>query len=213
VLAATAFAAPAQEGVVSAATPVFAWDGGAHNGAGAAAPPTGFNFVRCTPVYECEDTLVELKDGGDLTAEAKAGEGANDIDVAIYNSDADGNIPDDPPGPDDAPLAEDISTNKDAKTTAKKLKPGFYVIRVRFFDSMQGAYKGTATLKTAVAPAPAPALAAPAAPAPTAAPAPEPASKPTQSKAGAKERKACQKKAKKIKNKRKRAKALKRCKR
>jgi hypothetical protein len=210
-LAATAFAAPAREGAVSAAAPVFAWDGGPHNGFGGTTP-TGFGYVRCSPAYECEDTLVEVKDAGDLVAEIKAGEGSSDLDVAIYKSDADGATPDDPPGPDDAPLSEDISEGKDAKTTARKLKPGYYVVRVRFFTAQQGVYKGTASLKVP----PPPVAPAPGAPAP-APPATAPASTPTQTKSGAKARKACIKKAKKKfkgkKNRRKRAKAIKRCKR
>jgi hypothetical protein len=203
-LATTAFAAPAHEGAVSASAPVFAWDGGPGNGTGA-----GVAAVRCTPaVYECEDTLVEVKDAGDLLAEIKAGDGANDLDVAIYRSDASGTTAGDPAN-GDAPNAEDTSTGKDAKVTLKKATPGFYVIRVRIFDGVQAVWKATATLK--VPPPPAPPAPPAAAPAPTTEPAPA-AAKP--SKPSAKERRnACAKKAKKMKNKRKRAKAMKKCKR
>ena len=212
-LATTAFAAPAREGVVSAAAPVFAWDGGPGNGAVPSA--AGGGQVRCTPgIYECEDTLVEVKDAGDLRAEIKAGDGSTDLDVAIYASDSAGTAPQGSAADAGDPIAEDISEGKDAKATAKRVKPGFYVVRVRFYAATAGVYKGTATLVTAAAPAPAPAApAAPAAqPAPSAQPAPtaqpQPASKPKSSK----KRKACEKKAKKIKNAKKRKAALKRCK-
>ena len=197
-LAGTAFAAPARQGTVTAAAP-YAWDGGPGNGVG-----HGTTAVRCTPgVYECEDTLVELKDAGDLLADIRAGSGSNDLDVAIYKSDSSGAVASDPVN-GDSPSAEDTSTGKDAKATLRKATPGFYVVRVRFFDAVQGAYKGTASVKTAAA-APTPVPAASATPTPTATPA-----KPKPS--AAQKRAACKKTAKKIKNKRKRAKALKRCK-
>jgi hypothetical protein len=200
-LAATAFAVPARQGTVSAAAPTYAWDGGPANGSG-----QGVSQVRCTPaVYECEDTLVEVKDPGDLYAEVKAGDGANDLDIAIYKSDASGTTNSSPGA--DSPDAEDVSTGKDAKTTLKKVTPGFYVVRVRIFDGVQATWKGTAILKTA-APAPAPAPATPTTP-----PASTPQqSEPPKTKPSAKERRnACKKKANKIKNKKKRAKAMKRC--
>ena len=198
--AATALAAPARQGTVSASSPVYSWDGGPANGSG-----QGVAALRCTPlVYECEDTLVEVKDAGDLLAEIKAGDSANDLDVAIYKSDAQGTT-DSEPGADN-PDTEDVSTNKDAKATLRKAQPGFYVVRVRIFDGIRATWKGTATLKPAVAPAPEPA----------ATPTPEPTATPQgeqPKKKSAKERRnACKKKAKKIKNKRKRSKAMKRCK-
>jgi hypothetical protein len=203
-LAATAFAAPVREGAVSASAPVYAWDGGPGNGSG-----QGVAAARCTPVvYECEDTLVKVDDPGDLVAEVKAGEGANDLDVAIYKSDESGTT-DSAPNADN-PNAEDVSTGKDAKTTLKKVTPGYYVVRVRIFDGVQAAWKGTATLKVPPPPVP------PATTTPPATTAPAPASS-TPSGPSAKERRnACIKKAKKKfrgkKNAKKRAKAIKKCK-
>ena len=206
-LTATAFAAPAHEGSVSAAAPVFSWDGGPASGSG-----QGVAAVRCTPgVYSCEDALVEVKDAGDLTAEIIAGEGANDLDVAILKSDADGTAP--PPGDDSGSVAvEDTSTNANAKATLKKAAPGFYIIRVRIFDGINAVWKGTASLKVPTPPAPAPTTTTPPA---TTQPAPAPAAAPPGP--SAKERRnACIKKAKKKfkgkKNAKKRKKALKRCK-
>ena len=202
ITAAAALAVPAREGVVSASAPTYSYDGGPANGSG-----QGVAAVRCTPaVYECDDTLIEVKDAGDLFAEIKGGDGANDLDVAIYKSDASGTTNSQPNA--DSPDTEDVSEGKDAKTTLKKAQPGFYVVRVRIFDGVQATWKGTVTLKPPV----------PAAPAPTTTPAPTPTTAPTQSeppksKPSAKERRnACKKKAKKIKNKKKRAKAMKRCK-
>lgn len=200
-LAVTAFAAPAREGTVSATAPVFTWDGGPNNGSG-----QGVSAVRCTPaVYECEDTLIKVENNGDLLAEIKAGEGANDLDVAIYKSNEAGEVSDERGA--DSPDAEDISTGADAKTTLKRVTPGYYVIRVRTFDGIQAVHKGTATLKVPPPPAP------PATP-PATTPAPKPAA---PAKPSAKERRnACIKKAKKKfkgkKNKKKLARAVKKCK-
>jgi hypothetical protein len=198
-VAATALAVPARQGTVSVAAPVYTWDGGPGNGSG-----QGVAAARCTPgVYECEDTLVEVKDPGDLYAEVKAGANATDLDIAIYKSDASGTTAGDPVN-GDKPDAEDTSTGKDAKTTLKKVTPGFYVVRVRIFDGIQAVWKGTAILKT-----PPPPVSAQPAPAPTATPAPAAA---PPAKPSAKERRnACKKKAKKIKNAKKRKKALKKC--
>jgi hypothetical protein len=211
-LAATAFAAPKHNGTVSSAAPTFAWEGGPGNGSG-----QGVAAMRCQPaVYECEDTLIEVKNPGDLFAEVKGGDGANDLDVAIYKSDAQGTT-DSPPNADN-PDVEDVSTGKDSKTTLKKVTPGFYVVRVRIFDGIQAKWTGAATLKGAAAtPAPTTPNTAPSTPpstqpAPTTQPAPQ-SQPPAKTKPAAKERRnACKKKAKKIKNKRKRAKAMKRCK-
>ena len=203
--AATAFAAPARQGTVSAAAPVYAWDGGPANGSG-----QGVAAVRCTPaVYECEDTLVEVKDPGDLFAEVKGGEGANDLDVAIYKSDADGTT-DSAPNADN-PNSEDISEGPNAKTTLKKVTPGFYVVRVRIFDGIQAVWKASATLK-GVAPA---TTTAPPATTPVPAATPPAQSGSTPTKPSAKERRnACIKKAKKKykKNAKKRKQAIKKCK-
>ena len=199
VLAATALAAPVRQGTVSAAAPVYAWDGGPGNGSG-----QGTAAVRCTPaVYECEDTLVEVKDPGDLTAVIKAGDGANDLDVAIYKSDSSGTTAGDPVN-GDQPNSEDISTGKDAKTTLKKVAPGFYVVRVRIFDGNQAVWKGTATLSFP--------FGGPTGPTGPSGPT-GPAGTPKHKPAAKERRNACKKKAKRIKNKKKRKKRLKKCRR
>ena len=198
---APALAAPNRTTTLSSSALTFAWDGGPGNGIGqngTGGTPVGFATFRCTQVvYECDDTLVELKEGGALTADIKAGSGSTDLDVRIIKSDSAGTA-----DPAENGIAFDEQTTADAKATAKSLKPGFYVVRVLFFNATQGTYKGTLTF--APPPPPAPVVA----PAPVPAPAvtkPAPAKKKTSKKA------ACQKKAKKIKNKSKRKKALKRC--
>jgi hypothetical protein len=199
---APAFAAPARTVAVSGEGPVATWDGGPGNGAGT---PGATRCVRA--IYECEDTLVEVRAAGDLLAEIKAGSGSEDLDVAIYKSDSAGTAPSGDARDPGTPVAEDISDGKDAKATARKAQPGFYVVRVRFYKATAGTYKGTATLKVPPPVSPAPAPATPAAPAPAAAPKPAAQQKPKPKKSTA----ACRRKAKKVKNAKKRKAALKKC--
>ena len=194
---AVALAAPKYSGSVSLSAPEYKWAGGPGNGVG-----HGTTAVRCTPgVYECEDVEIDVKDAGTLTVLIKAGAGSNDMDVSIYKEADDGSAD------TSKAYGEDIATGKDAKATAKGLKPGKYIAQVRFFDAVQGVYDGDATLAGAAAPAPVTTgtPAGSASPAPAATATPKPAAKPSK-------RAACTKKAKKIKNKAKRKKALKKCK-
>ena len=208
--------AVAADGTLSSATPTYAWEGGPHNGVGQEAlpgtPGVGFANARCTEIYACDNESLELKEQGTLTVEINAGEGSNDLDVRLYPSDANGTAPGGPvPGQDPPqPIAEDIRTDKDAKITAKNLKPGFYVVQVAFFNAQQGMYNGTATLATAAAPS-APAPATPAAPAAPQQTSPTPAQNQADDAKRKKKLAACKKKAKKIKNKKRRAKATKAC--
>jgi hypothetical protein len=217
----------AADGTLSAASPTYKWTGGPANGFGQealpATPGAGFANTRCSEVYACDNEHIELKEQGTLTIDIKAGEGSNDLDVRLYASDAEGSAPGAPvPGQDPPqPIAEDIRTDKDAKVTARNLKPGFYVAQVAFFSAQDGVYDGTATFvpsAPAAAPAPPPPSTAPGdtTPPPSTAPAPQQTSPtPAQNKADEAKRKkklaACNKKAKKIKNAKKRKKAQKAC--
>jgi hypothetical protein len=214
------FAVPAlaADGTLSSASPSYKWTGGPMNGAGSndvSLPVAGFGAARCSPAYECDNELVEIKETGGLVVDIKAGSGSTDLDVRLYKSDESGTAPGvQNPAGDAAPepIAQDIRTEKDARISVKNLKPGFYVIQVAFFSATQGVYDGTAAF---TAPPP-PAAAPPAAPAPAAPAAPVQTSPtPAQNKADDAKRKkalaACNKKAKKIKNAKKRKAALKKC--
>ena len=200
IFVAPAHAAPNRTTTMSASALTYTWEGGPANGVGqngTGGSPVGFATFRCMQVlYECDDTLVELKEGGALTADIKAGSGSNDLDVRIIKSDSSGTADAAENG-----IAFDEQTNADAKVTAKGLKPGFYVVRVLFFNAVQGTYDGMLTFAPPPPPAPAPAPL----PAVTTPPAAKPPAKKPSKKA------ACQKKARKIKSKSKRKKALKRC--
>jgi len=204
----------AADGTLSASTPTYGWEGGPVNGA-APGEPVPFAPARCTSVYQCDNEHIEIKDGGTLTIDIKAGSGSNDLDLRLYKSDAEGSAPgvQNPAAPADPPIAEDIRTEKDAKVVVRNIKPGFYVAQVAAYNAQAGTYTGTATL----APPP------PAAPAPgTTAPAPSTTAPTTQTTPSSgqtqadeakrkKKLKACNKKAKKIKNAKKRKAAQKKC--
>ena len=207
-------AAPALavDATLSSATPTYGWEGSGMVGLGQGATvPLG--NVRCTPIYQCHNTHVEVKDGGTLTVEIKAGSGSTDLDVRLFKSDAAGTAPGSPAVDEGAtsPVAADERTEPDAKIVVRGLKPGFYVIQVAAYQAANGAFTGTATLATAAA-----APATPPSTPPTGAPTPQQTEPtPAQTKADESKRKkklaACKKKAKKIKNKKKRAKKQKAC--
>ena len=212
--------AMAADGTLSTATPSYAWEGSGMNGFQEEGQlPVGLAAARCSPAYSCDNEHLEIKDGGTLTVEIKAGAGSNDLDVRLYKSDESGTAPgvQNPAGePAPEPIAQDIRTEKDAKIVVKGLKPGFYVAQVASFNAQNGAYNGTATLAPAAPATAPPATTAPGTPPATTDPGPQQTSPtPAANKADeAKRKKAlakCNKKAKKIKNKAKRKKAQKAC--
>lgn len=201
----------AADATLSAANPTYGWEASGMMGAGqGAAVPMG--NVRCSPVYMCHNTHVEVKDTGTLTVEIKAGAGSSDLDVRLFKSDEAGTAPGSPANDPAAtsPVAADERTEPDAKIVVRNLKPGHYVIQVASYSAANGSFTGTATLAVG-APAPAPTTP----PATTAPPAQQTSPTPAQNEADEAKRKkklaACNKKAKKIKKAKKRAKARKAC--
>lgn len=210
VAAFTALAAPAYgaEGTLSASAPTHSWEAGNLFGFGPGAA-VSFGAARCTPVYQCDNEHIEVKDAGTLTVDIKAGSGSNDLDVRLFKSDEAGTAPGSPQVDEAAgsPMAADESTDPDAKIVVRNLKPGFYVIQVAVYNAQAGSFAGTATLAPP-APATAPAPVAPAAPQQSAPPAADDKAAEAKRK---KKLKSCKKKAKKVKNKKKRAKKMKAC--
>ena len=168
-LAIPALAAPDQSGTLSATAPTFAWDG--RPGTGFSEPLlTGSNPGCAAPAgYDCDDILLKLDSGGDLTVAIDAGDqqtieeptgefgtvGAYpDLDVYIYKSDESG-----------AASGEPISDGEECASgalnetcVAKNVKPGYYLAQIEYWLAVEHEYKGTATLSNFPAPAaPAPA--------------------------------------------------------
>jgi hypothetical protein len=212
-------------GAVSATTPSYAWDGGPGTSIGANAGPAGGisagNLIGCFEgIADCEDTLIKVEAPGTLTLTADSADDANDVlDMYLYETNEAGEFDN---------QATDMSEGGGASTTGDEkivaaVKPGYYMVHIKFFLADADTYKGLAVLSGFPAPAkppvtttttttaPAPAAEQPAAPQPQpAAPAqPQNADQPAAKKKSKKA--ACQKKAKKIKNKAKRKKALKKC--
>ena len=207
--------AVAADGTLSKDAPTFGWDGGP--GSGHYEPESGFGtyFFGCgAPVpnfYDCEDTVLEVKDKGTLKVAIDAAADDSDLDLWLYRSDAEGEYDIDD---EDAYVAAQADESGDESVIVPDLAPGFYVAHVEFYSAFQETYAGTAELSGFLADPPptpppvtvsAPPPAAPAPPPPPAQPAAPAAKKPSK-------RAACLKKARKIKKAKKRKKAIRRCK-
>ena len=201
-IAPAAFAEPAYKGSVGAESPKFTWEGDAY----------GFNMAGepCNTDHSCEDTLIEVKSAGNLTAawEAQAPAGPAWLSGTIYKSDAS--------GAEGEELADggDLS---DSGQVAADVEPGFYIVRIAGLLTSVSTYKGTATLavtEPAAAPAPPPAEQPKPQPQPDPAPAPaaQPAPAPAAAPAAAAPKPAA-KKSKKASCKSKKAKRSKKCRR
>ncbi len=201
ILAAVAVAVPDRTITLSAASTTASWEGTGATGV----TPLGIYQCRAGGVYNCDDTLVDLKDGGTLTASGST-EADWLMNMSVYNANDAGE-------PDGDPVAEG-ELGADFSVTAKGLTPGKYIIRIAFRAAANATFKAKATLKPDAAPTTTPPVTPPATqdPPQTTAPAPQttkptaPATKPAKKKAAA-----CKAKARKIKNAKKRKKALKRC--
>lgn len=148
VAAPVAGAEPSRTSALSGAAP-FAWEG---------------SGVTGTPVLAItdDDTLLNVAEDGKLTVTiSDADDTAVDLDVYVYKSNAAGEA-----------LGEPIVTGEvggSDERVNKDVVKGAYLVRVTGWASLEGSYKGKATL-VAAAPAPAPAAPAPPATAPTSAP-------------------------------------------
>jgi hypothetical protein len=202
VLVVPALAAPDKTGTLSAAAPVFTWEGAPQITHGAPVyEADARQAIPCkTPARPCEYVLLNLLDAGKLVVkvEGEAGTGGDtDPDLYFYESDAQGT--------QGKAISSSANSGPDS-ITYKAPKAGYYLALVDYYHGFNSGYKGTATF-TAATPAAPPATTPPAAAPPTQTPngTPKPAHKPSK-------KAACQKKAKKIKNAKKRKKALARCK-
>lgn len=138
-----ASAEPSREGDLSGAA-AFAWEGGG---------VTGLPVVAVTD----DDTLLNVTEDGKLTVGiSDADDTALDLDVYVYRSNASGDAVGEP-------IVTGEEPGSDERVT-KDVVRGFYLVRVTGWASVQGSYRGKATL---VVPAPAPPTPTPTAPAAT----------------------------------------------
>jgi hypothetical protein len=193
VFAATAAAAPDRTFTFSATQTAAAWEGSGAYGF----TPGGVYQCRAGTVYNCDDSLLDIKDGGTLKASAEVDSSEYLINFELYKAAADGTVEGDPVAEGELGAAATI--------VAKDLEPGTYVLRIVFRLAVDASFTAKATFTPAApAAAPAPVVTTPPA---TADPAPAAAPKP----AAKKKTRSCKAKAKKIKNAKKRKAALKRC--
>jgi hypothetical protein len=128
VAAPVASAEPSRKGDLSSAA-AFAWDG---------AGVTGLPVVAITD----DDTLLNVTEDGKLTVTlSDADDTAVDLDVLVYKSDAAGEA-----------KGEPIVTGEEGgsdERVSKDVAKGFYLVRVTGWASLEGTYKGKATLAAA----------------------------------------------------------------
>lgn len=145
-LPAGASAEPKYTGTLDASTTEFKYSGGPINGYAATteiddAAPCG------TPGHDCEDALLHLPAGGDLAVKLEAtNDGARDLDLYLYESDATGKV--------GKELRSSTSAESAEAVAAPKLKPGYFLVRINAATSAGGTYDVAATLKNAGGAAP-----------------------------------------------------------
>ena len=192
-LASVAHAAPDRSFALSAADTSESWTGSGAFGV------TPLGVYECKPAgaYNCDDSVIDLKDAGTLKA---TGSTSDDFLMSfhLYKATADG-------GPDGEPIAEGELAS-DFNLTVKDLAPAQYLLRIVFRAAAAADFEAKATLTPNAPPEADPVATAPV----TTEPAPTPAQ--TTQPAKKKSKKAsCRAKARKIKKASKRKAALKRC--
>lgn len=121
-----ALAAPDRKGDLGSGKVEVTWDGG---------PVTGIPVAD----FEVDDTQLTITEAGKLTVTlSDADDGANDIDLQLFKSNAAGE-------PVGAAIAESAEGGSDERLS-KDVTPGQYLVRVIGFLSIQGHFKGKAAL-------------------------------------------------------------------
>jgi hypothetical protein len=149
-LPASAGAAPARNGNLSAASPNYAWDGAVASGIAATADI--HDALPCqAPVETCDETLIKIDEPGNLAVKIVGqGPGAVDLDLYVYVSDESGK-----PGKF---MKSSTGATAEEQTTAEIEEAGYYLVQVTYATAFQAGYKGTSTfeaLPAATPPAPA----------------------------------------------------------
>ena len=170
---AAASAAPAATlTLADGGTNAFAFSGGPGNGVLPDAldlvgvGPVSADSVKCgDPTADCVDTLVKTDDEGDLTFDLHGDAGSSptdttadpedpvfgdkvryDLDAFIYSSDESGTQGDE--------VASSTSPYADETAVASDVPAGYYLLRVVYYQSVQGTFKASAKLSQFVPPPP-----------------------------------------------------------
>jgi hypothetical protein len=134
-MCAVAAAAPERSTALSAATPVYEWDGGPISGG----PVYSGSLV--TDV-RCDNTLVHLGEAGGLrifATDFAGATGSADFDLYVRPADDSGAATGDP-----IARAESASLKQEA-LGVNNLKPGAYLVDVCAFDTVNGTFHGKVT--------------------------------------------------------------------
>ena len=141
-LGTTSSAAPDRTLRLSRQSPSATWTSDIGVGPFVSAFPVAWDLVRCTePAFQCDDTLLELSQGGDLEIKVVGGGPAAHPDLytlglRLFRSDASG-----------TKRSEVRTESLNNRQRARALPPGFYVTEVSWMEGV-GNYTGTATLRS-----------------------------------------------------------------
>jgi hypothetical protein len=154
-LVVTPAASAAPDGTVNYGQPSWTWSGGPMNGPLVPAvidvvtgdPETGSSTVRCTPVYECDDTLVHVEEPGDLAFRLEQHPGPvqgvvvvsnDDIDLYVYASDAEGTV--------GMELGRSFQYARPELVELFDAPAGYYLVRAATYNGVQPTYDAGVTL-------------------------------------------------------------------
>ncbi|WP_354698346.1 hypothetical protein DSM112329_04019 [Paraconexibacter sp. AEG42_29] len=135
-VASAAQAAPARSGKVAIGSP-YAWDGASISGLGVGSE------TACLAPGSCDETLVDVAAGQVTISIGSASQGAVDLDLYVYASDASGKVGDQ--------VASQADGDSDESVTFLAGSAGPYLVRVVGATALMGTYKGTASVEKGVA--------------------------------------------------------------
>jgi hypothetical protein len=135
VAAAPALAEPNRKTTLGPGAGQFAWDS---SGTGIAATSTIYDEIGCTPINDCDDTLVELKSDGTLLVKTSSSDPVIDTDLTVWESDEQGTAKKQIINA----AGTDVTSNEE---TTQQLTAGFYLVRIFYAVAVAGSVKGEAT--------------------------------------------------------------------
>ena len=137
VTASLAFAAPARNGTLSAASTVYKWQA---SGSGVLAVSNLYDAVGCVPgLHDCDDTLIKVEAPGTLTVKTTSSDPkAADADLKLLESDESGKV--------GKQLQNSGGANANEQVAAT-VEPGYYIARIDYAVAAQGVVDGEAKLE------------------------------------------------------------------
>lgn len=112
----------------------------------------GSKDVACTPIYECDSTLLHVLESGDLKIALDgdpgdtpytAGQLDADLDLYLFASDAQGTVGEE--------IDRSTRYSPDEEMNVPGVEPGYYLARVQYYIAVNASFTADATLTEPVA--------------------------------------------------------------